>query len=184
MVMMTLGTGVGGGVVIDGRLWRGQFDNAGEIGHMISVPGGRACPCGQAGCFERYASANAVAERLAEAVRGGEDSALKPKVEAGEAFDARDVLGARLQGDALAARIWDETCLHLAVAVVNMQHIINPELVVFAGGLSKAGDTLLEPVREHFDRLVWKLAPDQPQIALATLGAEAGTIGAAALAIA
>ncbi len=182
LIMMTLGTGLGGGAVLDGKLWRGPFDSAAEIGHMVIVPGGRPCPCGKVGCLERYASANAVAERLAEAVRVGEGSVLRAKVLAGEPFDARDVLAAIDAADAVAARIWDETCYYLALACVNMQHLINPELVVLAGGLIKAGDRLLRPVQAHFDRLSWKIAPDAPRIAFATLGNDAGTIGAAALA--
>jgi glucokinase len=182
LVLMTLGTGIGGGIVLNGRLWRGRFDNAGEIGHTIIIPNGRSCPCGQLGCLERYASANAVAERLSEAVRAGENSVLKPKVLAGEHFDARDVLAAIDAGDALAARIWDETCFYLGLAVVNVQHLLNPELVVFAGGLINAGPRLLTPVQQHFKRLSWSIAPDAPRIAFATLGTDAGTIGAAALA--
>jgi glucokinase len=182
LVMLTLGTGIGGGVVLEGKLWRGCFDNAGEIGHTVIVPGGRACPCGQEGCLERYASANAVAERLREEVRAGADSLLKAKVLADEALDARDVLAARRQGDPLAARIWGETCCYLALGIVNLRHLINPELVVLAGGLINAGEWLLQPVRECFDRLSWKIAPDAPRIALATLGTDAGTIGAALLA--
>jgi glucokinase len=182
MVMLTLGTGVGGGVVLDGELWRGPFDNAGEVGHMIIEPGGRPCPCGQRGCLERYASANAVAERLAEAAAGGEVCALGSKVARGEAFDARDVLAARADGDALARRIWDETCRYLALCMVNLQHLLNPEVIVLAGGLINAGDVLLSGVRSHFQTESWKIAPDHPDIRLATLGTNAGTIGAAALA--
>lgn len=182
MVMLTLGTGIGGGVIIDGQLIRGAFDNAGEIGHSVMVPDGRPCPCGQRGCLERYASAAAVADRLREAVQAGADSRLRPQVERGEPFDARDVLRAMEDGDRLAARIWDETCMYLAWSIVNIQHVLNPELVVFAGGLIGAGARLMRPVHEHFERLSWKIAPDAPRIALATLGTEAGTIGAAALA--
>jgi len=182
MVMLTLGTGIGGGIVLDGRLWRGRFDNAGEIGHMIIVPDGRPCPCGQHGCLERYASANAVAERLREAVHQGADSLLRPQALAGMPFDAREVVTAMDRGDALAARIWDETCYYLALSVVNLQHLLNPELVVFAGGLINAGERLLSGVRRHFEKLSWKIAPDAPRIAFATLGTDAGTIGAAALA--
>lgn len=182
LVLLTLGTGIGGGIVLNGKLWRGRFDNAGEIGHTIIIPNGRACPCGQLGCLERYASANAVAERLSEAVQAGEDSVLKPKVMAGTPFDARDVLAAIDAGDALAARIWDETCHYLALAVVNLRHSLNPELLVFAGGLINAGARLLTPVQQHFERLSWQIAPDAPRIAFATLGTDAGTIGAAALA--
>lgn len=182
MVMLTLGTGIGGGVVLGGQLWRGAFDNAGELGHTIVVPGGRPCPCGQKGCLERYASAHAVAERVREAVQAGEPSSLRAKVLAGADFDARDVLAAQAAGDALAQRIWDEACFHLALAAVNIQHSFNPELVVFAGGLIRAGEVLLGRVRAHFEVLSWAIAPDRPRLALATLGTDAGTIGAAALA--
>lgn len=184
MVMFTLGTGVGGGIVIGGRLLRGEFDNAGELGHTIIVPDGRECPCGQRGCLERYASAAAVAIRLAEAVRTGEPCVLEDRVLAGDELDARDVLKAIDAGDALAARIWDETCFYLAVAIVNVQHTLNPRRVVLAGGLVNAKERLLSPVRAHFERLSWRIAPDRPEIALAALGADAGVIGAAALAVA
>ncbi len=182
MVMLTLGTGVGGGIVLGGQLWRGAFDSAGELGHTIVVPDGRACPCGQRGCLERYASAQAVAQRLCEAVRAGAESTLKVRVLNEEELDARDVLAARNAGDALAQRIWDETCYYLAVAAVNLQHLLNPQLIVLAGGLINAGAELLDPVRKHFDEQSWKIAPDAPQIEFAKLGTDAGTIGAAALA--
>ena len=182
MVMLTLGTGIGGGIVLDGRVWRGCDDAAAEIGHTVIVPGGRPCPCGQVGCFERYASANAVAERLSEAVRGGEDSVLRADVEAGRAIDARDVLRAADSGDALAERIWDETCHYLALGCINIERLLSPELIVLAGGLTNAGERLLEQVRSRFRAARWHLTPAVVEIALAALGAEAGTVGAAALA--
>ncbi len=182
MVMLTLGTGIGGGVVLGGQLWRGAFDNAGELGHSIVVPAGRPCPCGQKGCLERYSSAQAVAERAREAVQAGAPSSLRAKALAGADFDARDVLAAQAAGDALAERIWDEACYYLALAAVNIQHAFNPELIVFAGGLIRAGQALLGRVRTHFEALSWTIAPDRPRLALATLGTDAGTIGAAALA--
>jgi glucokinase len=182
MVMLTLGTGIGGGIVLDGRLQRGAFDNAAEIGHTIAVPNGRLCPCGQRGCLERYGSANAVAERFVEALRAGEDSALKARLDAGEMLTSVDVAKAAQGGDALATRIWDETCLYLALACLNIQHMLNPECVVLGGGLIGAGDQLLKPIREHFERQAWKVAKDFPRIELATLGDNAGIIGAATLA--
>lgn len=182
LVMLTLGTGIGGGVVLDGRLWRGAFDNAGEVGHMIVVPDGRPCPCGQRGCLERYASANAVAQRLIDAVHDGAPSVLADRVGRGEALDARDVLAAMDAGDRTAGRIWDETCYFLAVCAVNLRHLLNPELIVLAGGLINAGPRLLQPTQAHFERLSWRLAPDAPRLALATLGPDAGLVGAALLA--
>ena len=182
MVMLTLGTGIGGGIILDGRLVRGTFDNAAEIGHTIAVPGGRACPCGQRGCLERYASANAVAERFVEALDGGERSSLGAAATGGRKISSADVARAAREGDALATRIWDEMCLHLAVACVNIQHMVNPETVVLGGGLIGAGEQLLIPVREHFRREVWPVPQDYPRIELATLGNDAGVIGSAALA--
>jgi len=182
MVMLTLGTGIGGGVISNGNLVRGAHENAGEIGHMIVVPDGRPCPCGQRGCFERYGSANAVAERFIEALQAGDDSLLKPRFAAGEPLTSVDVAAAARQGDALALRIWDQTCFHLAVACVSLQHLLNPALIVLAGGLIGAGEQLLLPVRRHFEKQTWSLAPDFPQIEFATLGGDAGIIGAAALA--
>ena len=182
MVMLTLGTGIGGGVIVNGELVRGALENAAEIGHMIAVPDGRACPCGQRGCLERYGSANAVAERLVEAVQAGENSSLKAGLEAGETITSVEVAQAARAGDPLAARIWDETCYYLAIGCVSLQHVLNPARVLLAGGLIGAGEQLLGPVREHFHRQTWRLAEDFPQIELATLGGDAGIIGAAALA--
>lgn len=182
LVFLTLGTGIGGGVVIAGELVRGRFDNAGEVGHMIVEPGGRPCPCGQAGCLERYASARAIGLRVSEAIRGGAASALQPMVAAGNEPDAADVQRAADAGDALCRDIWDDACRYLAVACCNLRHLLNPELIVLGGGLINAGPALLQRVQTHFDRVCWKIAPDAPQIVLATLGTDAGIIGAAALA--
>lgn len=182
LVMFTLGTGVGGGIVVGGRLLRGKRDNAGEVGHVIVRPDGRGCPCGQRGCLERYASARAVGERATEAVRGGEPSVLRAILDGGAAIGAQHVVEAADAGDTLARRIWDEACLHLAIAVVTVQHLINPEVVVLAGGLIGAGPRLLDPVRAHFRALTWSAADDGPEILLARLGDDAGLRGAAELA--
>lgn len=182
MVMLTLGTGVGGGVIVNGKLTRGHYDNAGEVGHMIVYPGGRACPCGQLGCLERYSSASAVGERLIEKMQTGRHSLLTPRHEQGEPITSADVAGAAREGCALATETWLEACQGLALCCVNLQHILNPQRIVLAGGLINAGDQLLSCVRSEFQKLTWKIAPDHPTIELATLGGDAGTIGAAALA--
>ncbi|TWT45876.1 Glucokinase [Phycisphaerae bacterium RAS1] len=182
LVLLTLGTGIGGGIVLDGRVWRGRFDNAGEVGHMLIEPGGRPCPCGQSGCLERYASAAAVAERAVEAIRAGQSSELAARVAKGAAIDARDVLRAADEGDELCGRIWDDAARWLATACVTLRHLLNPELIIFSGGMVNAAERLLEPVQRHFDALSWKIAPDAPRLAIATLGPDAGMTGAAALA--
>ncbi|MFO0838311.1 MAG: ROK family protein [Phycisphaerae bacterium] len=191
MVALTLGTGIGGGIILGGKLWRGWKDTAGEVGHAIVAIDGRPCPCGQRGCLERYSSATAIAERYREFVHtpphpervraDSKSSALAERVRCGAAIDSRDVLSAASDGDVLARRVWDEACKYLAVACVGLKQVLNPEVIVLAGGLIEAGDALLTPVREHFDRQVWKIASDLPTLELATLR-DAGIIGAAALA--
>lgn len=180
MVMLTLGTGVGGGIVVDSHIWRGADDTAGELGHTILLPNGRPCPCGQRGCLERYASANAVGERFSEALAAGEQSSIAN--EKGGRPTAVDVERGKGAGDPLATRIWDETCFYLALGCINVERLICPELIVLAGGLIKAGDSLLTPVREHFYRNRWNLTKPALQINFAELGTDAGVIGAASLA--
>lgn len=175
LVLFTLGTGVGGGIVLDDRLWRGRFDNAAELGHIIVEREGRACPCGQRGCLERYASANAVAERYFEAHPEAERQPSRR-------ISCAEVARRAAKGDVLADRIWREACEYLAIACVDLQHVLNPELIVFGGGMAEAGGQLLDLVRDRLAALTWKIAPDRPRLALAELGNHAGIVGAAALA--
>lgn len=183
-VMLTLGTGVGGGVISDGKLCRGHFETGGEIGHMIVQPEGRLCNCGQSGCLEAYASASNVARRVVEAIRAGERSICDEWLRKNGALEAHDVVAAAAAGDAVAHRVWGDACRYLAVACVNIQHMINPAVIIFAGGMSAAGDQLLAPVREHFERLTWPGIDDRPELRIARLGNDAGWIGAASLALA
>jgi glucokinase len=182
LVQLTLGTGVGGGIVLDGHLWHGVDDSAGEMGHTILVPGGRPCPCGQAGCFERYCSANAMAARLTEAVEAGEDSILAADIRAGRGLDAVAVERAKVSGDPLATRIWDETCYYLALGCITIERMLVPDLIVLAGGLIGAGERLLTPVQEYYAKLRWNLTRPATRVALSTLGGQAGIIGAAMVA--
>ncbi len=181
MVMLTLGTGIGGGVITNGRLLRGHFENAGELGHTIVLPDGEPCPCGQNGCLERYASANAVARRAVEAIRAGGQSSLREPLAQQGWLTSRDVAEAVRAGDALATRIWDEACRALAIACVNFQHTLNPQRIVLGGGMATAGALLFDRVRGHLASLSWKLFDDQPEIVPAACGNDAGIIGAAAL---
>jgi glucokinase len=184
MVLFTLGTGIGGGVIIDGQLVRGFFDNGAELGHMIVQPGGRLCGCGQHGCVEAYASAHYTAVRAVEAVKSGEPSSLKGRLDQGLPVETPHVVDAANAGDPLARRIWDETCRYLAIACVNVQHFSNPQKILLAGGMIGAGKYLLDPVRKYFLEFTWKAAQDYPQIEFATLGNDSGFIGAAGLALA
>jgi glucokinase len=179
--MLTLGTGVGAGVVLNGRVWHGHFENAGEIGHTIVARNGLPCTCGQRGCLEQYSSAGAVARRVVTAIRNGVQSQLDDAVMAGDPVDAARVAECARNGDPLCLRIWDEACLYLSIACVNIQHAFNPARIVLGGGMSRAGGFLLDPVIDHFSRQRWFLHDDFPTIALAELGYDAGIIGAAGL---
>ncbi len=180
LAMLTLGTGVGGGIIFNGRVWHGAMENAAELGHTIVMPGGLECPCGQRGCLERYGSAAAVGRRVEEAVRAGEACSLSAGGgDATKPIDSQRVAQGVKAGDPLCRRIWQEACDMLAVACVNLQHTVNPQRILLGGGMALAGDLLLRPVREAYERLRWKLHDDHATIELARLGYDAGVIGAA-----
>ena len=143
---------------------------------MIVVVNGLPCPCGQRGCLEQYASATAVVHRVLHADPNHEkDAAI--------AIRAEDVANGAANGDPLCERVWDEACLYLAIACVNIQHAYNPSKIVLGGGLSNAGAQLLDRVNAHFRKHTWSLHTDAPEIVLAQLGPNAGVIGAAMLAM-
>ncbi len=183
MVLLTLGTGIGGGIVLDGQLVHGAHGLGGEIGHMIVAPGGRPCGCGQRGCLERYASATYLARHARQLIeQEGRASALSVVLAEKGDIDARDVVTAAGGGDALAAEVWSEAIEHLAVACVSLARVLDPELILLGGGMAKAGEALLEPLRGRFGDLHWKLAETRTRLALASLGNDAGVIGAAGVA--
>ncbi|UCG33195.1 MAG: ROK family protein [Phycisphaerales bacterium] len=183
MVLFTLGTGVGSGIILDGLVFHGRFENGAELGHTIVVPGGRPCSCGQRGCLEAYSSATAAVDQAVEAARREPESKLRAMLEARGSLTAEDLEATCREGDAAAEAVWDIVCHMLAVACVNVQHGFNVELIVLGGGMSGAGELLLSCVQRHFDRETWKLAEDYPRIVLAGLGNDAGMMGAARMAL-
>jgi len=179
MVMLTLGTGVGGGIILGGRLWRGSREDAGELGHMIVETGGRQCTCGQQGCLEAYASATNTALRLTERIHAGHASMLKEVVDRGEKIDTKLMVNAAWNGDALSMAVWEETCRYLAVGCININHAFNPQRVVLAGGMSLAGERLRGPVVRRIYEMHSSKLGEPPEIRLAELGNDAGFIGSA-----
>lgn len=183
MVFFTLGTGIGGGIISDGKLLRGSNGNAAELGHTIVQLNGRLCNCGQKGCAEAYASASNTAKRAAEAIEAGEKSSLKTVLERNGQITCKDVYEHLAKGDKLAKKITDETTEVLAVLCVNALHCSEPERIVFAGGMIAAGKPLLDRIKHYFKQYIWKIKiEDTVEICFATLGEDAGIIGAAALA--
>ena len=181
-VLVTLGTGVGGGVVLDGKIFLGCHGVATEVGHMITVAGGELCTCGNRGCWERYASATALireGRRFAEAHPG---CALMKAVNGDlNAIEARTVIDLAKAGDPDCAAIFDNYCYHLAVGLVNIINLYDPEIIVLGGGVSNAGAFLLDKVNALLPEMVFFKTMPRARVALAKLGNDAGIIGAAML---
>ena len=183
MVLLTLGTGVGSGIILDGEIMRGSHGVGAELGHIIIVPDGEPCGCGQKGCLERYCSATFMSQRAARRIESGDEAtSLRAVIEAKGGIDARDINEARRAGDPLAAEVWDEALGYLAQGCVNICRIFDPDRIVLTGGMTNAGDDLLVPLREHVAALDWTLTDRLTDLAISTLGPDAGAIGAAGVA--
>jgi glucokinase len=184
MVMLTLGTGVGSGIILDGRIVHGAHEVGGEIGHMIVEPGGRECSCGQRGCLEQYCSASNLARNAAERLEGDPKPGplLDRYRERGGRLEARDVHDARQAGDEAAEELWQACARYLAIGCINVCRIFDPDSIVLAGGMAKAGDSLIEPVRAHYRNLNWNMTEPKTTLVIASLGSRAGVIGAGGVA--
>jgi glucokinase len=185
MVMLTLGTGVGGAIIVDGKMLRGGFGVAGELGHMRIVPDGIPCGCGQRGCIESYASGTALLRTANELVDSGVPEAERLsqlKAEAGKLTGA-EVYQALVERDPGAVKLLEELAGWLGQAIASLSAILDPEIVVIGGGVSQAGELLLGPIRDSFR----KFAPAggfRPELAVVTAEFvnDAGVVGAADLA--
>jgi glucokinase len=184
MVLFTLGTGIGGGIVIGDLLVEGEHSHGAEVGHTkIEMTNPRQCGCGRWGCLEAYASATAVIKRTEEALAqdGGRSVLHGTRGTRGE-LTAKDIFDAAAAGDALAEKIVEETAYYLAVGVMNMMHTIDPDMVVFAGGMIATGEPFLDRIRYHVKQLAFPVPAAKTLIRYAQLGNDAGFIGAAACA--
>jgi len=182
MVLFTLGTGVGGGIIVGDLVLEGEHSHGAELGHMkIEMTNPRQCGCGRWGCLEAYASATAVVKRTHDALAGYSGrSSLNDLLHKQQDITAKDIFDAAAAGDALAERIVEETAYYLAIAAMNMMHTIDPNMVVFGGGMIAAGESFLERIRWHVKRLAFPVPAAKTQIRYASLGSDAGFIGAAA----
>ena len=181
MVFFTLGTGIGGAIISEGKLLQGCDGNGAELGHIIIYPDGRLCGCGQKGCAEAYASASTTTKRAVEAIQAGRDSTLKKLLDEKGELTCQDVYQHSRAGDNLAKEITDETAKVLAILSINMLHATEPEKIVFAGGMINEGDFLLDRIKYFFGKYIWTLKSEPVEICFATLGGDAGITGAAAL---
>ena len=181
-VMITLGTGVGGGIVINGEIYEGYNGHAGEIGHIIIEKGGRRCGCGQRGCLEAYASANALTRDTKEAMINNPESMLWNFAETVDHITGKTPFEAKKCGDRLAAEIIEAYSWNLAYGIVNIIHVLQPDVISIGGGISKQGEYFLGPVRKIVYFMIGSDGTDNlPRLRVAKLGANAGIIGAAML---
>lgn len=183
MVYLTISTGVGGGIIIGGRLYQGENGNAGEIGHMSVAYDGRPCNCGNRGCLEAYCSGTNIAARAREAVLAGQPSLLTEIAGRPELITGETVEAALRAGDFLTVRIWDETMEILGAGIANVINIFNPRRVVLGGGITNFGGLLFDPVRRiALSRAMGPLT-EVVEIVPAQLGGQVGVLGAAAVAL-
>lgn len=178
-ILVTLGTGVGGGIVIDGKLFEGNKSAGAEIGHMVIERGGEQCSCGRRGCFEAYSSATALKRRTKWAMEEDAGSAMWKKytsdtVTGKTAFEFAET-------DTSAKQVVDRYIDYLACGLINLANVFRPEIIMLGGGVSKEGERLTKPLQEILDREVFAADYARVIVAPATLGSAAGVFGAAAL---
>lgn len=181
VVGLTIGTGIGGGLIIDGKLHHGASDVAGEVGHTTVDTMGRRCRCGNYGCLEAYASGTAIADRAREALDNDTPSLMRSAVQDMSALTAEHVFGAARDGDEIAREVVKDTARYLGVGVANLLNLVNPEVVVLVGGVTGAGEQLLAPLQTEVRRRAFRPAVDAVRIVPGALGSRAGVVGAVAM---
>lgn len=182
-VYFTISTGIGGGIIIDGKPYRGCGDNAGEFGHSKIIPDGPPCNCGDHGCLESLASGTSIARIAREGLAGGATSVLSEWVSSRDEVTAELVARAAAQGDDFAVEVWSRAMYHLGIGVANAVNVLNPRLVILGGGVTRAGDMLFAPVREVVSQRAMKALAADVEIIPAANGDLTGLIGAIAVAV-
>ncbi len=176
LAYIKVGTGIGAGLLIGGRIYRGSTGSAGEIGHLTMDNDGPLCTCGNRGCLEAFSGGHAIAKNAVRAIEQGKRTQLAnlPQV----AISARDVAAAAQRGDLVAQQIMSEAGEHLGVAIAGLVNIFNPDIIVVGGGVAQIGDLFLEPVRQEVARRSLPAAADNVRITTAVLGKRASSLGA------
>jgi glucokinase len=179
LVLFTLGTGIGGGIIDHGRIVEGRHSHGGECGHIIiQMENARLCSCGKYGHLEAYASATALVKRAQEALARGDSAPLR-KALAENRLTSRAISEAAEAGDPLARRLMRETARYLAVGAVSLIHTIDPDIVLYSGGMIAAGPAFLEAIRSDIKAMAFPVPAANVRVQYAELGGEAGVIGAA-----
>ncbi len=180
LICLTVGTGIGGAIIVGGKLYTGVCGSAGEIGHMTIDINGPRCTCGNIGCLETLASGKAVAREAIRRISSGERSSLT-EITAGkiESITAKEVAIAAQRGDPVAEDIIDNAATYLGIGMVNLVNIFNPEMIVVGGGMANIGDRLFNPARQVVRERAFPVAAKAVRIVTAELGDNAGLLGAA-----
>jgi glucokinase len=180
LIYLAVGTGIGGAIIIDGKLYTGACGSAGEIGHMAIDTNGPKCECGNIGCLEQLAAGKAIAREVKERLGSGERSTLTEAV-AGkiENITAKEVAVAAQKGDPLAGEVINSAATYLGIGMVNLVNIFNPEMIVIGGGVAKMGDLLLNPARRVVMERAFPESVAAVRIVTTELGDDAGLLGAA-----
>jgi len=182
LVCITLGTGVGGGVIANGEIVQGIRGAAGEIGHITSIPeGGVPCNCGKSGCLETIASATGIVRLAMERIKSqsNRQSALTKLYREKGRITAENVVDLARVGDKIAQDVLNDVSFHLGFALANIANTLNPHKLIIGGGVSKAGDILLKPLKDYVQKFSFPPVAASTELALAKLGNNAGVIGAA-----
>jgi len=177
-VMITLGTGVGAGIIFGKRIFAGCNGAAGEIGHISLFPDGLSCNCGRRGCFELYASATALKNQTREAMKNNPSSALWRIAKTLDEVSGKTAFDAMREGDRVGCDVVSQYIRYLSIGVLDIINILFPEAIIFGGGISKEGENLLAPLREIIDRECYSTYGKKPTLLIAELGNDAGIIGA------
>jgi glucokinase len=179
VVYMTMGTGIGGGLILDGRLYRGANGNAGEVGHMrVVLEGGPLCGCGKRGCLEAFCSGPSIARRTRKAVRHAPGSQIVALAGGADAVTAEHLFAAARAGDALAVQLVDETAHYMGVGLANVIQAINPEVIVLGTIATSQGDFFLDRVRRVVRAETWSQMSQVVEILPSPLGDRVGDYGA------
>lgn len=181
MIMITLGTGIGGGIIMHNTLYYGLDHTAGEIGHVVMDVNGRPCACGSHGCVEAYASVNSTVRRCVEMLDTGTESSLQAKPR--ESLVCKDIFDAARAGDAVGMKVVDDTAMYLGALCGTLANLFNPHRIVFSGGMSKDWDFLEPRIDKEFEHRAFPVPYKRCELKPAELGGDAGLIGAAGCAL-
>lgn len=181
-VFLTLGTGLGAGIVLDGKIWAGAHGAGSEMGHLVIEVDGVPCTCGKRGCAERYCSATAIIRMAREACADAPNCAIMRAVEGDmDKINAKVVFDAAKEGDTVAMQVFNRFIKYLTIVINNVISSIDPDMIILGGGVSRAGDFLLDAIKATLPEYLFYPTLKQPELRIASLGNDAGIIGAALL---